>query len=168
MVSTGPLAKSASRASQRVASSAGASSSRLYAVGISISIAGRSISALRTLASRSATSGSSTARPGAKSANCTSGPPPNSEESSVKGEVTILMSRLTNIFQMIGPILNCGSSMVPLTGRSSRMLPSRSLSSATASFTGSLVASGLFTFSPSLSWETRILCCARSLRSSTR
>ena len=65
------------------------------------------------------------------------------------------------------PTLNCGSSSEPLIGSSTSMTPLRSFISATASSTGSLVAVGLSTFSPKVSWFRMILFSAESLRFST-
>ncbi len=50
------------------------------------------------------------------------------------------------------PTENSGSSSEPEIGRLMSMLPRESFSSATASSTGSLVASGLLVLSPKVSW----------------
>ncbi len=54
-------------------------------------------------------------------------------------------------------MLNFGSSMDPVTGRSRRISPFRSFRSATASRTGSFVALGLSTASPKVNWSRKTL-----------
>ncbi|MNT08952.1 hypothetical protein D3C72_1437110 [compost metagenome] len=64
------------------------------------------------------------------------------------------------------PTENSGSSSEPEIGRLISMLPRESLSKATASSTGSLVASGLLVLSPKVSWLSTTwleACKARSL-----
>ncbi|CFO06854.1 Uncharacterised protein [Bordetella pertussis] len=115
---------------------------------------------------RLSASGVSAALPGSNSMYESSSPPPKAEASSVKGEVTALTTRLTSTRTMMPPTENCGSSSEPEIGRLMSMLPRLSLSSATASSTGSLTASGLSVLSPKVSWlsTTRLLACsARSL-----
>jgi len=51
----------------------------------------------------------------------------------------------------------------PVNGRSMSMTPCRSCSSATASSTGKVVASGLSDFGPKVSWLTMIWLLASSL-----
>ena len=86
---------------------------------------------------------------------------------SANGAVAILVRSPTKAFQMSGPSRNFGSSRLPVIGRSMSMTPFRSFRSATASFSGRLTASGLFTLSPSWSWSITNFCLASSARFST-
>ena len=72
------------------------------------------------------------------------------------------------ICQMMGQTLNLGSSRLPERGMSSLICPWRSLSRVTASGTGALMASGLSTFSPKVSWSRKTLFWALSFRPSIR
>ncbi|MNO09580.1 hypothetical protein D3C81_2328440 [compost metagenome] len=60
-------------------------------------------------------------------------------------------------------MLNSGSDNEPDTGRFTSITPLRSFSSDTASSTGSLVASGLSTRSPKVSWSRNRWLLASSL-----
>ncbi len=104
---------------------------------------GRCASALATAATRACAAGSSVALPGGKSMRFTFAPPPNMRPSMAKGAVTAFSSTLISAMPMSGPRLNCGSLRLPVTGSPMRMTPLRSLSRATASRRGSLVACGL-------------------------
>ena len=95
-------------------------------------------------------------------------PPPKADARSEKGAVTARVIRLTMTLRMMPPTLNWGSSSDPLIGRSTSMTPLRSFISATARSTGALIASGLSTLSPKVSWLRIILFCAVSFRFSTR
>ena len=64
--------------------------------------------------------------------------------------------------------LNSGSSRRPVTGMSRLIFPSASRRSVTASPTGSLVAWGLSTRSPSVSWSMTTLFSASSFMSEIR
>ncbi len=61
------------------------------------------------------------------------------------------------ICQTTPQMLNFGSSIDPVTGRSRWISPLRSFRSATASRTGSFVASGLSTASPKVNWSRKTL-----------
>ncbi|MCY1182971.1 hypothetical protein D9M73_235560 [compost metagenome] len=72
-------------------------------------------------------------------------------------------TRLRRVCQTIGMTLNCGSFRSPVTGSSIEILPSVSLSKATARRIGRSTASGLSTFSPSCNCSTTTLFSALSL-----
>ena len=107
---------------------------------------GRSSSALATLAITSWLAVGDDARCRARNSTVLRSlppPPPSSEN----GAVTDLgRTGCTMTFQISAPMLNCGSLIEPVSGRSRSITPWRSCSSATARRTGSLVASGLSVF----------------------
>ena len=129
--------------------------------------AGRSASALASVSSFFNSPSPITAVPEAKAMWPKSGPPPKAAASSENGAVTTLVSRLMITCTRIPPIEKCGSSSDPEMGRLMSISPRLFLSSATASSTGSLVAVGLSTRSPKVSWSRNRWFSACSLLSCT-
>jgi hypothetical protein len=136
-------------------------SSRLSPITVRLSC-GRSASALAILSRLSRAAGTRPALPGANSTRLDSPPPPpNAPDRSEKGDVTAFAIRLLITFQTTLASENCGSFSEPLTGRSRSMTPFRSVSSATASFTGRLAVEPS-ALSPKASWLRTILLLAVS------
>ena len=127
--------------------------------------AGRFPSAVARASSRFVAPASSVEEPGAKSTKESSCPPPKRLPRRAKGDRIAFRRTFPTIFQTIGPTRNFGSSTEPEIGTSSRITPSGSFRSETASFTGSFVAVGLSTFSPNVNWSTTNEFCASSRRS---
>ncbi len=82
--------------------------------------------------------------------------------------MTALVKRLPTIFQISGQTRNCGSSSEPVSGMSTSITPFLSFSSAIPRRTGSRVAVGLSTFSPSVNWSITTWFCASSFPCWTR
>jgi len=130
--------------------------------------AGRSARALPSVSMRFCASSLSAALPAANTiVDSSSPPPPKTAASSANGAVTALVIRLTITRMMSPPIENSGSSSEPEMGSRMSITPFLSLSSANASSTGSLVASGLSTRWPKVSWSSTMRLSADSLRFST-
>ncbi|MNE62587.1 hypothetical protein D3C80_1578750 [compost metagenome] len=127
--------------------------------------AGRSLRALASLTSAPSASLLSSLEPGANETvpRSSEPPPATSPPMSLKGAAAAFTIRLRRVCQTIGITLNSGLFRSPVTGSSMEILPSTSLSRATASFSGRLTASGLSTFSPSCSCSTTTLFSAWSL-----
>ena len=107
---------------------------------------------------------SSVAAPGPKSTYCSSSPPPNIAPRSENGDVAAFSRMFAMAFQTSPPMLNFGSSRLPLTGKLRSILPLRSLSRATASFTGSFVALVLSLRGPNVNWSMAMAFAASSFR----
>ncbi|MNY48486.1 hypothetical protein D3C86_1838250 [compost metagenome] len=100
--------------------------------------------------------------------NCTvlrsmSAPPLTSPPMNLNGAWAARRIRLRRVCQTIGITLNSGLLRSPCTGRLRAILPSVSLSRATARRIGKSTALGLSTFSPSCSCSTTTLFSAFSL-----
>ena len=129
---------------------------------------GRSVSALPSVSIRFCASAPIAATPYANGTVESSSPPPNTAASSANGAVIAFVIRLTMTRTMSPPTEKCGSSSEPEIGSWMSITPRESLSSATASSTGSLVAVGLSTrCGLNVSWSSTRRFSAASLRSST-
>ncbi|MNC59394.1 hypothetical protein D3C75_1091980 [compost metagenome] len=78
----------------------------------------------------------------------------------LNGACAARSTRLRKVCQTIGMTLNCGLLRSPVTGSSIEILPSVSLSNATARRIGRSTASGLSTFSPNCNCSTTSLFSA--------